>query len=33
VGSISNKAPMVIGSRPGGDWYSGDLDELTIQIG
>jgi len=24
---------MVIGSRPGGDWYSGDLDELTIQIG
>ena len=33
VGSISNTAPMVIGSRPGGDWYSGDLDELRIQIG
>ena len=33
VGSISNTAPVVIGSRPNGDWYSGDLDEVTIQIG
>jgi hypothetical protein len=33
VGLISNTAPVVIGSRPNGDWYSGDLDEVTIQIG
>ena len=33
IGSIANTAPVVIGSRPGGDWYSGDLDEVSIQIG
>lgn len=33
VGSIANTAPVVIGSRPAGDWYSGDLDEVSIQIG
>lgn len=33
VGSISNDAPVVIGSRPGSDWYAGELDEASIQIG
>ena len=33
VGSIANAAPVVIGARPGGDWYAGDLDEISIQIG
>jgi Concanavalin A-like lectin/glucanases superfamily len=33
VGSISNTAPVVIGARPGGDWYAGSLDEVSIQIG
>jgi len=33
VGLISNTAPVVIGSRPNGDWYSGDLDEVSIRIG
>lgn len=33
IGSITNTAPVVIGARPGGDWYSGYLDEVSIQIG
>jgi concanavalin A-like lectin/glucanase superfamily protein len=33
VGSISNTAPVVIGSHPGADWYQGSLDEATISIG
>jgi hypothetical protein len=33
VGSITNAAPVVIGARPDGDWYSGALDEVSIQIG
>jgi Concanavalin A-like lectin/glucanases superfamily len=33
VGSISNSAPVVIGSHPGADWYQGSLDEATIPIG
>jgi Concanavalin A-like lectin/glucanases superfamily len=33
VGSISNNAPIVIGARPGADWYTGSLDEVSIQIG
>jgi hypothetical protein len=33
VGSITNTAPVVIGTHPGGDWYAGDLDEVSIQIG
>lgn len=33
VGSITNTAPVVIGARPDGDWYSGSLDEVSIQIG
>jgi hypothetical protein len=33
VGSITNTAAVVIGSRPDSDWYSGALDEVSIQIG
>ena len=33
VGSISNTAPVVIGSHPGADWYQGSLDEATISTG
>jgi hypothetical protein len=33
IGSISNTAPLVIGAHPDGDWYSGNLDEVSIQIG
>ncbi len=33
LGSIGNTAAVVIGSRPGSDWYKGLLDESSIQIG
>jgi hypothetical protein len=33
VGSITNTAPVVLGSRPGADWYAGSLDEASIEIG
>jgi hypothetical protein len=33
VGSIENDAPVVIGGRPGADWYRGTLDDVRIQIG
>jgi hypothetical protein len=33
VGSIVNTASVVIGARPGSDWYKGSLDEASIQIG
>jgi hypothetical protein len=33
VGSISNTAPVVVGSHPGADWYNGSLDEANISIG
>jgi Concanavalin A-like lectin/glucanases superfamily len=33
VGSIVNTAAVVIGARPGSDWYKGALDEASIQIG
>jgi hypothetical protein len=33
VGSIVNTASVVIGARPGSDWYKGALDEASIQIG
>jgi hypothetical protein len=33
VGSISNNSDVVIGARPGSDWYKGQLDEASIQIG
>ena len=33
IGSIANAEDVVIGARPGSDWYSGSLDEASIQIG
>jgi Concanavalin A-like lectin/glucanases superfamily len=33
VGSIANTTDVIIGSRPGSDWYKGQLDEASIQIG
>ncbi len=33
IGSISNTAPVLIGTHPGTDWYQGSLDEATIAIG
>jgi hypothetical protein len=33
IGSIENDAPVVIGGRPGADWYQGMLDEVSIQTG
>jgi len=34
LGSIGNTKPLVIGSQAGGgDWYKGDMDEVSIQIG
>lgn len=32
IGTISNSSPVVIGARPGSDWYNGQLDEASIQI-
>jgi hypothetical protein len=33
VGSIANTTDIDIGGRPGSDWYQGQLDEASIQIG
>ena len=33
IGSISNTAPVIIGSHPFADWYQGSLDEAAISIG
>jgi hypothetical protein len=33
IGSIANTSSVVIGARPGSDWYKGQLDEASIQIG
>jgi concanavalin A-like lectin/glucanase superfamily protein len=33
VGSIANTTDVTIGARPGSDWYQGQLDEASIQIG
>ena len=33
IGSISNKAPVVIGARPGSEYFRGQLDQASIQIG
>jgi hypothetical protein len=33
VGSISNHAPLVIGSRPGSEFFEGALDEAYVQVG
>jgi hypothetical protein len=33
LGSISNTQPIVLGAHPGSDWYSGSLDEASLQFG
>jgi hypothetical protein len=33
IGSISNTTNVTIGARPGSDWYQGQLDEASVQIG
>ena len=33
VGSISNTEPVVIGARPGSEFFDGSLDEASIQVG
>jgi hypothetical protein len=33
VGSITNTTDVAIGARPGSDWYQGQLDEASVQIG
>jgi hypothetical protein len=33
VGTISNDAPVVIGARPGSEFFQGSLDEASIRIG
>jgi Concanavalin A-like lectin/glucanases superfamily len=33
VGSIANTAPVVLGSKPGDDWYAGRMDDVSIWIG
>jgi hypothetical protein len=33
VGTIENASPVVIGGRPGADWYRGTLDDVSIQVG
>jgi hypothetical protein len=33
IGSIANTTDVTIGARPGSDWYKGQLDEASIQIG
>jgi PKD repeat protein len=33
IGSISNTYNVVVGAYPSGDYYQGDLDEVTLEIG
>jgi hypothetical protein len=33
IGSISNHAPLVIGARPGSEFFQGALDEAYVQVG
>jgi hypothetical protein len=34
IGSIANSAPLTIGAKNiGGDWYDGDMDDVSYQIG
>jgi hypothetical protein len=33
TGKISNGAALVIGAKPGSDYYKGDLDEVAVRIG
>jgi hypothetical protein len=33
IGSIANSAPLTIGAKStGGDWYLGDMDEVSVEI-
>jgi Concanavalin A-like lectin/glucanases superfamily len=33
AGSISNSASVVLGAKPGDDWYDGLMDDVSISIG
>jgi hypothetical protein len=33
IGSISNSSPLVIGARPGSEFFVGSVDEAYVQIG
>jgi Concanavalin A-like lectin/glucanases superfamily len=33
AGSISNSADVVLGAKPGDDWYAGLMDDVSISIG
>jgi len=33
VGSIANTASVVIGARPGSDFFNGSLDQASIHVG
>lgn len=34
VGSITNAEPLTVGAKSiGGDWYAGDMDEVSVRIG
>ena len=35
IGSIANATDLTLGAKPGsgGDWYTGDMDQVTYQIG
>jgi hypothetical protein len=33
IGSISNTYDIVVGAYPGGDWYEGELDEVSFRTG
>ena len=33
IGSISNSADLVIGARPGSEFFIGSLDEASVRIG
>ena len=33
VGAISNDAPLTLGGKGQADWYRGDLDEVSVEVG
>ena len=33
IGSIANTAPVVIGARPGSEFFKGSLDHASIRVG
>ena len=33
VGAISNMADLVIGARPGSEFFQGSLDEASVRVG